>query len=58
MEYVIELLERERKSLERGVRDQDLMHKNMNQATLQLKYINELKRAVKILKGKSTANIR
>jgi len=58
MEYVIELLEKERKHLERNVRDQDLMHKNMNQATLQLKYINELKRAVKILKGKSATAVR
>lgn len=52
MDYVIQLLEKERKMLEYTLREEDLMHKNMNQATQNLKKIAEIKRAVKVLKVK------
>lgn len=53
MDYVITLLEKEKKILERKIREQDLMHKNMKQATLKLKNIGEIKRVLKILKAKA-----
>ncbi|MCL7986643.1 hypothetical protein M8998_01690 [Sphingobacterium sp. lm-10] len=52
MEYVIQLLEREKKVLETSIRDQDMLRKDMRKATLHLKNINELKRALKVLKTK------
>lgn len=53
MDYVITLLEKEKKTLERTIREEDLMHKNMKQATLKLKNIGEIKRVLKILKAKA-----
>jgi len=53
MDYVITLLEKEKKTLERTIRDEDLMHKNMKQATSQLKNISEIKKVLKILKAKT-----
>jgi hypothetical protein len=52
MDYVIKLLEKEKKMLERTIHDEDLMHKNIKQATIQLKNVNEIKRALKVLKAK------
>lgn len=52
MEYVIDLLEKEIKSLERSVRDGNMLRSDMKQATQYLKHIKELKRAVKILRAK------
>lgn len=50
---MIQLLETEKKVLEGSVKNDDLMYKNMNKATLYLKNINELKRAIKVLKAKT-----
>ena len=52
MDYVIELLEREKKGMEVSLREQDLMHTNMRKASDYLKSISELKRAIKVLKTK------
>ncbi|PYF75126.1 hypothetical protein [Pedobacter nutrimenti] len=53
MEYAIQLLEKEKKLLERSVKEEDLMHKNMQQATQNLKNIASIKRAIKLLKLKA-----
>lgn len=53
MDYAIQLLENEKKLLENNIREQNLMRKNMKQATQDMKNISELKRAVKVLKTKS-----
>ncbi|MEH6307196.1 hypothetical protein RYH73_16230 [Olivibacter sp. CPCC 100613] len=53
MDYVIQLLEREKKELEVDIRQGDLMHKNMKQATQYFKNISELKRAIKVLRAKA-----
>ncbi|MCK0132644.1 hypothetical protein MWU59_14140 [Flavobacteriaceae bacterium F08102] len=52
MEYAIELLEENKKYLERKVIKTNLMQVDMRKATLELKKINELKRAIKFLKLK------
>ncbi|MGO1723017.1 hypothetical protein FM107_11070 [Sphingobacterium sp. JB170] len=53
MEYVIELLEENKKYLERNIRDNNLMQSNMKKATEQLSQVSQLKRAIKILKLKN-----
>ena len=50
MEFVIAILEKEKKTLEAAIREQNLMMKDMRQATATLKNINDIKKAVKILK--------
>lgn len=53
MDYVIELLEENKKHLERHIRDDKLLHVNMRKATQEMAHINQLKRAIKILKLKT-----
>lgn len=53
MDFVIELLEENKKYLERNIRDNNLMQNNMKKATEQLGQVSQLKRAIKILKLKS-----
>ncbi len=53
MEFSIMILESTMKQLEMDMRGDDLMHKNRAQATLHMKNISELKRAIKLLKAKS-----
>lgn len=53
MDYAIQLLEKEKKVLEKMIKGDDLMHKNMRMATQGLKNINEIKRALKLLKIKT-----
>jgi len=52
MDYVIRLLEKEKKTLETGIREADLMHRDMRQASQCFRNIGELKRAIKVLKVK------
>lgn len=52
MEHAIAILEKEKKTLEACIRDQDLLRKDMRKASQHLKNIHELKRALKILKAK------
>jgi len=52
MEYAIQLLEKEKRALEAGIREEDLMHRDMRLATQHFKNIGELKRAIKVLKVK------
>lgn len=53
MEYVIQLLEKEKKIIETQVREEELMYKNKRQATLYLKNISAIKRALKVLRTKT-----
>jgi len=53
MDYAIRLLEKQKRVLETGIRAEDLMHRDMRQATECFRNIGELKRAIKILKVKS-----
>ena len=50
MDFVIDLLQRHQKEIDRSVKNNDLMRKDMRMATLELSKVNELKRAIKILK--------
>lgn len=52
MQYVIQLLEAEQKNIDRDIRDNKLMQTNMRKATVQLSRLNEIKKAIKILKLK------
>lgn len=53
MDYVIKLLEENQRYLERHIRDNNLMQKNMKKAAEELSHISQLKRAIKILKQKN-----
>lgn len=53
MEFVIGILEKEIKTLESAIREQNLMMKDMRLATANLKNSNEIKKAIKILKLQS-----
>lgn len=53
MDYAIKILEKEKKIIEQQIRQEDLMHQNMKQATQYLKNISEIKRAIKLLKVKA-----
>ena len=46
MDYVIELLEENKKYLERHIRDNNLMQKNMKKASEELSHVSQLKRAI------------
>ena len=50
MDFVIDLPQRHQKEIDRSVKNNDLMRKDMRMATLELSKVNELKRAIKILK--------
>lgn len=52
MDYVLQVLEQEKNTLEKKMRTSDLMRKDMQQASVCMKHIHELKRAIKMLKGK------
>ena len=53
MEFVIAILEKEIKTLESAIREQNLMMKDMRLATANLKNINDIKKAIKISKLQS-----
>lgn len=53
MKYAIELLEENKKFLEKNIIKTNLMQVNMQKATRDLKKVSELKRAIKILKIKN-----
>ena len=50
MDFVIDLLQSHRKEIDRSVKSDDLMNKDMQMAILELSKVNQLKRAIKILK--------
>ena len=52
MEYVIRVLEENKKYLEFTIKRTNLMQSNLHKATRDLKKITELKKAIKILKLK------
>ncbi|WP_159090841.1 hypothetical protein [Aquimarina aquimarini] len=52
MQYVIELLEVEKKQIDIKVRNHKLMQKDMKKAVSELSKITEIKKAIKILKSK------
>lgn len=53
MEYAIEVLKQHQKTIERMVRNDNLMLVDMSQATKELHKMTQLKRAIKILKLKN-----
>ena len=53
MQYAIQILEKERKMIERNIRKKDLMKNDMKEATQEFSRITELKKAIKILKIKN-----
>ena len=52
MEYVIDLLEENKRYLERQIKKTGLMQTDMRNATKELHRVTELKKAIKILKQK------
>lgn len=58
MQYVIQLLETEWKSIDRSIRDNKLMLTDRRKATIQLSRLNELKRAISVLKRKEKSENR
>lgn len=53
MDFVIALLEENQNYLERQLRTGELMKKNLRMATSCMQQINQLKRAIKVLKQKN-----
>ena len=53
MEYVIELLEAEKRQIDRKIKDSGLMKKDMKKAMVELSKVTEIKKALKILKLKT-----
>ena len=53
MEYVIELLEAEKRQIGQKIRNQRLMEKDMKKAVTELAKVTEIKKAIKILKLKT-----
>ena len=53
MEYVIELLEAEKRQIGRKIKDSGLMKKDMKKAVVELSKVTEIKKALKILKLKT-----
>jgi hypothetical protein len=52
MDYVIDMLEENKKYLERHIKKVGLMQTDMRKATKELHRVTELKKAIKILKQK------
>ena len=52
MDYAIDQLERAKRNLNREIKDNSLMVKDMNNASAKLKNVSELQKAIKILKMK------
>lgn len=52
MEYAIQLLEKERIKLDKSVKKNNLLQRDMTKATKEFSKITELKNAIKILKSK------
>lgn len=53
MDYSIQLLEENRKYLERNIKQTNLLVTDMQSATLELNKLSDLKNAIKILKLKN-----
>jgi hypothetical protein len=53
MDYAINLLKSEKKKIDREIRNDNLMQQDMKKARAEMSKINELKRAIKILKQKN-----
>lgn len=53
MQYAIQALEKEKKTIERNIRSKNLMQSDMRKATKELAKITELKKAIKVLKIKN-----
>lgn len=53
MDYAIELLEESKKHIEKHIRSHNLMQTDMKLATEKLGQVNQLRRAIKILKLKN-----
>lgn len=53
MDYVITLLEQEKKRIERHVRNTDLMQQDMEKAVRELTKVTAIKKAIKIIKLKN-----
>lgn len=52
MDFVIQVLNKERKAMERQLRQEELMQNDMKKASIFLRNITEIKKATKILKSK------
>ena len=53
MEYAIQTLEKERRMIERNIRENNLMNSDMKQAKQEFSKVTALKKAIQILKIKN-----
>lgn len=53
MKYSINILESEKMRIDRSIKNNNLMNKDMRKAMAELSKISELKKAIKILKQKA-----
>lgn len=54
MDFVIDLLQSHQREIDRSVKNNDLMQKDMRMATRELAKVSQLKKAIKILKLKQS----
>lgn len=53
MKYAIELLEKDRRNLERTIKNSELMKKDIQKASVDLQKLSDLKKAIKLLSVRS-----
>lgn len=53
MEYAIELLEKDRRNLERRIKNSELMKHDIQKASIDLQKLSDLKKAIKLLSVRS-----
>lgn len=53
MEYAIELLEKNRRNLERTIKNSELMKHDIQKASIDLQKLSDLKKAIKLLSVQS-----
>lgn len=52
MDYPLSILEKEKRTIEKSIKQADLLHKNMQAAAAELRKLSQLTQAIKCLKQK------
>lgn len=55
MDFVIALLQEQKKEIDRNIKRFNLLQKNMTKASREMSKVSELKRAIKVLKTKKNS---
>ena len=53
MDFVIDVLEKQKRAIDRNIKDVNLMQKDMTKASREMEKVSELSRAIKYLKSKN-----